>query len=116
MNTANNARSRNTEKMLEETYLYLLSSHPKRPVNIVELCNKAKVNRATFYSHYTDILQLQEKIEQRMTENLTELFTDPALGKSIMTGSRMTMVLESIKKNKAFLTPGTDPDVTRSLP
>ncbi|MCR4677112.1 MAG: TetR family transcriptional regulator C-terminal domain-containing protein [Sphaerochaetaceae bacterium] len=102
MNTINNARSRNTERLLEETYLYLLSKHPKRPVNVVEICTKAKVNRATFYAHYTDILNLQEKIEQRMAKEIKDLLIDPALGESIMTEKRMTVILESIKKNKSF--------------
>lgn len=102
MNTSNNARSRNTEKLLEETYLYLISRHPERPVNVVEICTRANVNRATFYAHYTDILHLQEKIESEMVQEMKDLFRNPELGENIMTVSRMTMVLQSIKKHKAF--------------
>lgn len=102
MNTKDNARSKNTEKILEETYLYLISKHPQRPVNVVELCAKAKVNRATFYAHYTDMLQLQEEIEKRIAKEVIELLKDPELGENIMTESRMTMILKYIKKNKNF--------------
>ncbi|MCR4675936.1 MAG: TetR/AcrR family transcriptional regulator [Sphaerochaetaceae bacterium] len=104
MNTANNARSQNTEKLLKETYNRLIGRHPGRNVNIVELCTRAGVNRATFYAHFSGIEELQRTIESDMASEVIHILRNPELGDTIMTEGKMKMVLEAIKKNRPFYT------------
>ena len=59
----NDARVRYTQKVLKDSLLQLLEKKPINKITVKEVCELAELNRATFYAHYTDCLDLLESIE-----------------------------------------------------
>ena len=59
-------RVRITRQMIRTALLNLLREKPLQHITVRELCEKASINRGTFYAHYDDIYDLMEQIEQSM--------------------------------------------------
>jgi len=57
------ARVRYTVKMLKEALLTCLAERPINRITVKEVCEAAGINRATFYTHFTDCFDLLEAIE-----------------------------------------------------
>lgn len=60
------ARVRYTQRMIKESFLSLLKEKPINKITVKEVCELAELNRATFYSHYSDCFALMESIEQEL--------------------------------------------------
>ena len=56
----------NTRKRLRRTFARLMSEKPIQNITVAELCARAEINRSTFYAHYSDIYDLQQKLEQEI--------------------------------------------------
>ena len=50
----------------------LMENRPLASVSITELCSRADVNRSTFYSYYSDLLQVLKEIEDDIIGQLPE--------------------------------------------
>lgn len=68
------ARVRYTRMIIEQSFLELLRDKPFAKITVTELCEKAQINRATFYKHYLDIPDLLEKIEETLFDQIRESF------------------------------------------
>ncbi len=66
-------RTRRTKKLLTEAFIELLAQKKLNEITIKELCEKADVNRGTFYLHYQDIYDLKQQIEKDLYNELGEL-------------------------------------------
>ncbi len=66
------ARVRYTQTILKKTLLTLLEKKPINKITVKEVCELAELNRATFYTHYTDCFALLESIENDMLEDFTQ--------------------------------------------
>ena len=64
-------RIRYTKSIIKKSLLELMQNTPYERITVKELCQKADINRATFYSHYDSLATLMEEIEY---EECTELF------------------------------------------
>lgn len=62
------ARIRYTQKVLKESLLSLLKDKPINKITVKEVCDRAELNRATFYAHYSDCFALLESIENDLVE------------------------------------------------
>ena len=62
----NDLRVRTTKKILRQTFARLMAEKPLQNITVAELCNRAKINRSTFYAHYSDIYDLQQMLEQEI--------------------------------------------------
>ena len=51
-------RIEKTKTAIHNTFLELRSKKPLEKITIKELCEKAQINKSTFYSHYKDIYDL----------------------------------------------------------
>lgn len=60
------ARVRYTRKVLKDAFLKLLKDKPVNKIMVKSVCELADINRATFYSHYSDCFDLLENIEQEI--------------------------------------------------
>lgn len=56
-------KTRYTRMVLQDSLIELMREKPINKITIKELCEKADVNRTTFYAHYTDQYDLLRKIE-----------------------------------------------------
>lgn len=59
-------RTRITKKMIREAFLTLLSGKDIRHITVRELCERAQINRGTFYKYYLDVYDLKEQIENEL--------------------------------------------------
>ena len=66
------ARVRYTRMIIEQSFLELLHEKPMTKITVTELCEKAQINRATFYKHYLDVPDLLEKIEESLFNQIRE--------------------------------------------
>ena len=57
------ARVRYTKKVIQDSFLELLKEKPVAKITVKEVCEKADINRGTFYKHYQDCYDLLEKME-----------------------------------------------------
>ncbi|MDR2795784.1 MAG: TetR/AcrR family transcriptional regulator [Spirochaetaceae bacterium] len=60
-------KTRYTRKVLADSLIELMKDKPFAKITIKELCEKADINRTTFYAHYRDQYDLLMQIEE---ENL----------------------------------------------
>lgn len=99
------ARVRYTRMIIEQCFLELLGDKPVSKITVTELCEKAQINRATFYKHYQDVPQLLEKLEEDLFDQIREMFKDHA-------ENMETMLLEMMnytrKEWKRFMALGSD--------
>lgn len=63
---AGDQRTRFTKQLIRQAFIHLLQQKPLRSITVKELCALAGINRGTFYSHYLDLYDLLEKIEEEM--------------------------------------------------
>lgn len=68
------ARVRYTHMIIEQSFLELLRQKPMAKMTVTELCEKAQINRATFYKHYLDIPDLMEKMEEGLFHQIRDAF------------------------------------------
>ena len=73
-----------TKESIEQAFLSLLEKKPLQKISIVELAREARINKGTFYLHYTDIFDLYQKTIRHQIEAgfadadyFTDFFDDP---------------------------------------
>lgn len=72
-------RALKTRKALKHALADLLLEKELRNISIRELTDKADIHRGTFYSHYQDIYDLFEQIENEVFEKISDyVIFDPA--------------------------------------
>lgn len=62
----NDHRSRVTKMLIRKAFMELLRQKPLASISVKELCELAGINRGTFYSHYQDVYDLLDQLEQEM--------------------------------------------------
>ena len=58
MNTKNNKRFYETEIRMESAMLEIMKSTEFEKITVKRICEKANVNRSTFYAHFIDIYDM----------------------------------------------------------
>lgn len=66
MNIANNSKRKKSQDKIEKIFLQLIQKKNIDEISVSSICEKANLNRSTFYSNYIDIYDLAEKIKQHM--------------------------------------------------
>lgn len=56
-------RTQYTKKTIRESFISLLKEMPLNRVTVKGICEKAHINRTTFYRYYSDAYDLLEKVE-----------------------------------------------------
>lgn len=79
-------RVRLTHRMIVDAFLALRAEKPLRKITVRELCERAGVGRGTFYAHFSDVYDLNEKLETQLLEQFTKTLKD-ALEESDAVGS-----------------------------
>lgn len=64
-------RVEKTENAIKNAFLELRSGKALEKITIKELCEKACINKSTFYSHYRDIYELSDTMEAEVVKNIT---------------------------------------------
>lgn len=75
MNVENNQRYQETEERIFQAYWKLERCTELHRITVADICREAKIHRTTFYGHFLDIYDLQEKVmEKQFMTFLHEFF------------------------------------------
>lgn len=101
MNTKNNKQFRESAARMEQAMLELMNQTPFEKITVRLICERAGVNRSTFYAHYADIYDMIERME---TDLQKELMLDYPLPGSVAPLSLESFLpfLEFIRKHRDF--------------
>lgn len=69
-------RTRLTKLLIRNNFLELMKQKPVQRITVRELCEKAEINRSTFYSYYLDIYDLLQKIEQEIIDDFGKALSE----------------------------------------
>ncbi|MBE5962623.1 MAG: TetR/AcrR family transcriptional regulator [Lachnospiraceae bacterium] len=70
-------RIEKTRRTIINTFLELRSKKTLEKITIKELCEKAAINKSTFYCHYADIYDLADTLESDVVNSVTSNFSHP---------------------------------------
>jgi AcrR family transcriptional regulator len=91
-------RARYTRMVLKQSLLELMRDRPISKISVKELCEKADVNRTTFYAHYKDIDELLKQIEDELFETVRTSLEN-GLGEESVSAMVMD-ILSGLKENE----------------
>jgi len=66
-----------TKKAIINAFLSLRSKKPLEKITVRELCEMAMINKSTFYSHYADIYQLSDSLENEVVLSVIQSMNHP---------------------------------------
>ena len=93
------ARVRYTKMVIKNSLIEIMKAKPVAKITVTEICERAGINRATFYAHYSDPTDLLQSIESELIDEISEK-TRPAIA-AMGTDLRDTLlgIVEYIKDN-----------------
>lgn len=59
-------RIEKTERAIKQAFLELRAHKPLEKLKVKDLCEKAEINKSTFYAHYQDLFDLSQAMEQEL--------------------------------------------------
>lgn len=78
-------RIEKTKRSIYNAFIELRAGKPLEKLTVKELCEKAQINKSTFYVYYHDVYDLSDKIKNEVIsevvknlDNTEEILTDPA--------------------------------------
>lgn len=95
------ARVRYTRQIIQHVFIDLLKQKPINKITVKEICEKAEINRSTFYKHYEDVYHLMHKLEESALNQLELLLFGSAHNGNIHV---LTTLLTSLLEYKDLLT------------
>lgn len=100
-NEKNDRRIRYTKMVLKQSLLDLMKVQSINKITVKDICEKADINRGTFYSHYDDAYDLLEQIENELREKIEETLTKHNTT-TMFSLNFITEIFECIKENDAL--------------
>jgi len=94
--TKEDRRILRTRRMIDEAMMTLLEEKPFNEINVTELCEKADINRNTFYAHYEKPLDVLKHLEDTMMDQITEALSDSDISENVT--EKALSVLEGNKR------------------
>lgn len=99
-------RTERTKRSIANAFLELRKQKPIEKITVKELAELAYINKATFYTHYHDIYDLTDQLENEFMKSIIEelphpecIITDPALATRELTN---TLIAKSDVSNILF--------------
>lgn len=76
MNTPNNKRKKDSQEKIEKTFVELIQTREINQISVTDICKRTNLNRTTFYSNYTDIYNLADKIKEKMVNDFFNIYAE----------------------------------------
>jgi AcrR family transcriptional regulator len=95
-------RIRKTRTILKNSLIELMNEKSVKHITVKELCEKADINRGTFYLHYKDVFDMLEKIEEEFFQELSSIIEVYAKDMSVSKKPFLKELFAFIKENKNF--------------
>lgn len=99
----NESKYFNTAILFNEALIYLLEKKDIEYITVKEICNKAGVNRSTFYLHYESINDLIEETMNYINKKFTDYFNENS--KEFIDKIRISSLDDLKLIEKKYLTP-----------
>ncbi|MDT8860248.1 TetR family transcriptional regulator C-terminal domain-containing protein [Alkalihalobacillus sp. MEB130] len=93
-------RIKYTRLALKESFIKLMQEKPVTKITIKEVCELADINRSTFYSHYADLYDLLNQIEDEIIEDLNQTLSAYNYTKNEEAIQMTEKLLEYLVKNR----------------
>ena len=115
MNIKDNQRTRLSKLMLKKALMELLNEKGNiEKISVRELCEKAELNRSTFYAHYTEPKNLLDEIEYELVvateEHLKKIGAENDIGAHRYIRSFLDFIKDNDASFRTLLLTGADPD------
>ena len=113
MEQKENQRIRLTKKLLTDAFLKMLEEKSVHAVSVRDLCEKAGINRTTFYHHYGSQYDLLHDMANRFLAQIAQQLAeaDPDNRESVQ--ARVTLVFQYLEDNlslsRLLLNSNADP-------
>lgn len=72
MNVPNNKKRKNSQEKIERVFIQLIQRKSITEISVSTICEKAGLNRSTFYANYLDVYDLVEKVKEKMADDFAE--------------------------------------------
>ena len=95
-------RIRKTKAVLKSALLSLMAKKNINHITVKELCEKADINRGTFYLHYKDTLDLLEQIEDEILQNLSDYLAIPEGEILSLSEDNLRDIFQFVRDNSDF--------------
>ncbi len=103
MNTKNNQRFQDNEKKIKECLVCMLDTQDISEITVRSICEAANINRTTFYSHYKDVYDLLDKLEQKTNASLMAQYDASQLNGTFFTTAEYILpFLNFIRDHQSF--------------
>ena len=66
-----------TKKAIINSFLSIRAKKPLEKITVRELCQMAMINKSTFYSHYGDIYELSDSLENEVVMSVIDSMDHP---------------------------------------
>ena len=100
MNTPNNKRKKESKKKIEKIFVQLLQEKELNKISVTEICEKANINRSTFYTNYLDVYDLADKVAEELEHEVFLLYQDERMNK--YNSNNFLKLFKHIKENQIF--------------
>ena len=70
-------RIEKTKQSIINAFIEIRSRKEVERITVKELCEKARINKSTFYAHYKDIYDLSDQLETELVDSIMENFNHP---------------------------------------
>lgn len=112
-------RVKYTLEVIERSFLEFMQQKPITQITVKELCQKADINRSTFYSHYEDLSALLNDIQDRIISDAEEMldaydYTQDSEALA-MTTRLMTYLAENQRNSQTLFSNHGDTEFQRKL-
>ena len=109
-------RIRHTKRAIKNAFFELMDEKPVDKISVTELCERADINRSSFYAHYVDYPAFLDELECEIAEKNIELFADLYMRPDypeVIVGN-MLQLIKTKKEMKLFFSDyGNHKGVTR---
>ena len=97
-------RVKYTMSLLKSTLIEMMEDTHISQISVKKLCEKADVNRSTFYAHYTDVYDLLRQIEDELFEYLTAFLSEQDIDERLpVSEAKLTQILSYVSEDDKTL-------------
>ena len=119
MEPKENQRIRLTKTLLTDALLEMLRDQPIHSISVRDLCEKAGINRTTFYHHYGSQYDLLNDIASRFLARIADHLAEADAGSRESVQERVTLVFQYLEENlplsRLLLNSNADPSFAEKL-
>lgn len=88
-----------TRAVIKKTLIEIMSEKEISKITVSELCEKAKINRKTFYRHYSEIADVTAELENETFEEISESFRNESI---LDAGMVISVISEVLSRRRDF--------------